>query len=228
MSQPPVGGSLNYNLARYLISASTLEQCPPDEAREVAFVGRSNAGKSSAINVLTGQGKLARTSKTPGRTQLLNYFELAPQRYIVDLPGFGYAKVPLELKHRWQRHLEQYLQKRKSLQGLVLLMDIRHPFTEFDQMLVKWSVDSDLPLHVLLTKADKLSRGGARTQLLAAGKQLESMGQDMSVQLFSAHTKEGADELRAKLDSWLVAEPEADVGTEANADAKADEDNGPT
>ena len=210
MSQPAVGGSLNYNLARYLISASTLEQCPPDAAREVAFVGRSNAGKSSAINVLTGQHKLARTSKTPGRTQLLNYFELAPQRYIVDLPGFGYAKVPLELKHQWQRHLEQYLQKRKSLQGLVLLMDIRHPFTEFDQMLVKWSVDSDLPLHVLLTKADKLSRGAARNQLLAANKQLETMGQDMSVQLFSAHTKEGADELRAKLDGWLAAEPDSD------------------
>jgi GTP-binding protein len=224
VSQPPVGGSLNYNLARYLISATNLEQCPPDEAREVAFVGRSNAGKSSAINVLTGQSKLARTSKTPGRTQLLNYFEIAPQRYIVDLPGFGYAKVPLDLKHRWQRHLEQYLQKRKSLRGLVLMMDIRHPFTDFDQMLVKWSVDSGLPLHVLLTKADKLSRGAARTQLLAATKQLQSMGPDMSVQLFSVPAKVGADELRAKLDSWLTTEdtnedgPEAEVGSGAKGE----------
>ncbi len=204
MSEPAVGGSLNYNLARYLISASTLEQCPPDEAREVAFVGRSNAGKSSAINVLTGQNKLARTSKTPGRTQLLNYFEIEPRRYIVDLPGFGYAKVPLDMKHKWQRNLERYLQKRESLKGLVLLMDIRHPFTEFDQMLVQWCIDSELALHVLLTKADKLSRGATRNELLAARKKLESLGPHMSVQLFSALSKEGADELRAKLNGWLA------------------------
>lgn len=203
MSQPAAGGGLNYNLARYLISATNLDGCPPDEAREVAFVGRSNAGKSSAINVLTSQNKLARTSKTPGRTQLLNYFEIEPGRYIVDLPGFGYAQVPQELKQKWQRHLEQYLAKRKSLQGLVLLMDIRHPFTEFDQMLVQWAVDSELPLHVLLTKADKLRRGAAKNSLLAATKQLASLGPNMSVQLFSALNKEGADELRAKLDTWL-------------------------
>ncbi len=203
MSQSAAGGGLNYNLARYLISATNLAGCPPDEAREVAFVGRSNAGKSSAINVLTGQNKLARTSKTPGRTQLLNYFEIEPGRYIVDLPGFGYAQVPQELKQKWQRHLEQYLAKRKSLQGLVLLMDIRHPFTEFDQMLVQWAVDSELPLHVLLTKADKLRRGAAKNTLLAASKQLASLGPNMSVQLFSALNKEGADELRAKLDTWL-------------------------
>jgi GTP-binding protein len=203
VSQPAAGGGLNYNLARYLISATNLEGCPPDEAREVAFVGRSNAGKSSAINVLTSQNKLARTSKTPGRTQLLNYFEIVPGRYIVDLPGFGYAQVPHELKQKWQRHLEQYLAKRKSLQGLVLLMDIRHPFTEFDQMLVQWAVDSELPLHVLLTKADKLRHGAAKNTLLAATKQLASLGPNMSVQLFSALNKEGADELRAKLDTWL-------------------------
>jgi GTP-binding protein len=204
VSEPAVGGSLNYNLARYFISASTLEQCPPDEAREVAFVGRSNAGKSSAINVLTGQNKLARTSKTPGRTQLLNYFEIQPQRYIVDLPGFGYAKVPQDMKNKWQRNLEHYLHKRQSLQGLVLLMDIRHPFTEFDQMLIQWCVDSELPLHVLLTKADKLSRGAKKNELLAAQKKLETLGSSMSVQLFSAPNKEGAEELRAKLDTWLT------------------------
>jgi GTP-binding protein len=214
VSQPATGG-LNYHLARYLISAPHLEGCPPDEGREVAFVGRSNAGKSSAINVLTGQNKLARTSKTPGRTQLLNYFEIEPGRYIVDLPGFGYAKVPQELKQKWQRHLEQYLAKRKSLQGLVLLMDIRHPFTEFDQMLVQWAVDSELPLHILLTKADKLSRGAAKAQLLAANTQLQALGPDMSVQLFSALNKDGADELRAKLDSWLAP---ADDGTAADSE----------
>ncbi len=204
MSEPAVGGSLNYNLARYLISASTLEQCPPDEAREVAFVGRSNAGKSSAINVLTAQTKLARTSKTPGRTQLLNYFEVAPQRYIVDLPGFGYAKVPLEMKNRWQRQLEKYLQSRQSLQGLVLLMDIRHPFKELDEMLVQWCHDSELPLHILLTKSDKLSGGAARATLQIVRKRLETLGPNMTTQLFSALSKEGAEDLRAKLDSWLV------------------------
>jgi GTP-binding protein len=217
VSQPEAGGGLNYNLARYLISAPSLEGCPPDEAREVAFVGRSNAGKSSAINVLTGQNKLARTSKTPGRTQLLNYFEIEPGRYIVDLPGFGYAQVPHELKEKWQRHLERYLAGRKSLQGLVLLMDIRHPFTEFDRMLVKWTVDSQLPLHVLLTKADKLSRGAAKTQLLSATKHLQTLGPDMSVQLFSALNKDGAEELRAKLDSWLIPGDE-DASTDQEGD----------
>jgi GTP-binding protein len=204
VSQPAAGSGLNYNLARYLISAPSLEGCPPDDAREVAFVGRSNAGKSSAINVLTAQNKLARTSKTPGRTQLLNYFEIEPGRYLVDLPGFGYAKVPHELKEKWQRHLEQYLARRKSLQGLILLMDIRHPFTDFDQMLVQWAVDSELPLHVLLTKADKLSRGAAKSALLAAARHLDTLGPSMSVQLFSALNKEGAEELRAKLDGWLM------------------------
>lgn len=204
MSAPAPDGGLNYKLARYLISASTLEQCPLDTAREVAFVGRSNAGKSSAINVLTEQNKLARTSKTPGRTQLLNYFEVAPQRYLVDLPGFGYAKVSQELKQKWQRHLEHYLHKRQSLQGLVLLMDIRHPFTDFDQMLIQWCADSELPLHVLLTKADKLSRGAAKNALLAARQQLDALNSQMSVQLFSALSKEGADELRATLNGWLT------------------------
>ncbi|MDY6981963.1 MAG: ribosome biogenesis GTP-binding protein YihA/YsxC [Pseudomonadota bacterium] len=204
MAETAAGGNLNYSRTRYLISAPSLAECPPDDAREVAFVGRSNAGKSSAINVLTGHSKLARTSKTPGRTQLLNYFEVEAGRYIVDLPGFGYAKVPLQMKEKWQRHLEHYLQKRHSLQGVVLLMDIRHPFTDFDRMLIQWAVDSELPLHVLLTKSDKLSRGAARSALLAARRTLEAQGPLMSVQLFSALLKEGADELRAKMDSWLA------------------------
>lgn len=204
MAETASGGKLNYSRARYLLSAPTLAECPPDDAREVAFVGRSNAGKSSAINVLTGHTKLARTSKTPGRTQLLNYFEVEAGRYIVDLPGFGYAKVPLEMKEKWQRHLENYLQKRQSLQGIVLLMDIRHPFTDFDRMLIQWSIESELPLHVLLTKADKLSRGAARNALFAARRTLEAQGPLTSVQLFSALSKEGADELRAKLDGWLA------------------------
>jgi GTP-binding protein len=203
VSKSAVGGSIDYRQAHYLLSAATLDQCPPDTAREVAFVGRSNAGKSSAINALTGLSKLARTSKTPGRTQLLNYFETAPQRYLVDLPGFGFAQVPLAIKHQWQQQLERYLEKRRSLQGLVLLMDIRHPFKELDELIIRWCQKSGLPLHVLLTKADKLTRNAANAALMQAQTHLKAHGSDFSIQLFSAETKAGTDELRAKLDAWL-------------------------
>ncbi|MES2626969.1 MAG: ribosome biogenesis GTP-binding protein YihA/YsxC [Pseudomonadota bacterium] len=207
MTNPNDAGSINYQLAKYFISASTVEQCPPDTCREVAFVGRSNAGKSSAINVLTSQNKLARTSKTPGRTQLLNYFELAPERYLVDLPGFGYAAVPLDVKRKWQKQLEKYLELRKSLQGLVLLMDIRHPFKDFDEIIVQWCQNSGMPLHILLTKADKLTHGAASTALLKSRKSLEEHGERVTVQLFSALKYLGVDELRKQLDTWLI-EPE--------------------
>src|SRR5688500_9830147 len=193
LDKPAPATSINYQLARYFISASTVEQCPPDSGREVAFVGRSNAGKSSAINVLTSQNKLARTSKTPGRTQLLNYFELAPERYLVDLPGFGYAAVPLDVKRKWQKQLEKYLEQRKSLQGLVLLMDIRHPFKELDEMIVQWCQNSQMPLHILLTKADKLTHGAATTTLLQTRKSLEEHGERVTVQLFSALKYQGVD-----------------------------------
>jgi GTP-binding protein len=207
LDQPDTTGSINYQLARYFISASTVEQCPPDKGREVAFVGRSNAGKSSAINVLTSQNKLARTSKTPGRTQLLNYFELAPERYLVDLPGFGYAAVPLDVKRKWQKQLEKYLEQRQSLQGLVLLMDIRHPFKEFDEIIVKWCQNAQMPLHILLTKADKLTHGAASTVLLQTRKSLAEHGELVTVQLFSALKYLGVDELRERLDLWLTEAP---------------------
>jgi GTP-binding protein len=203
VSEPAVSGGINYQLARFVTSASTLTECPAEAELEVAFVGRSNAGKSSAINVLTGQTKLARTSKTPGRTQLLNFFEVAPARYLVDLPGFGYAKVAPEVKRKWQRQLELYLEQRESLQGLILLMDIRHPFKELDGIIVQWCHNSEVPLHVLLTKADKLSHGAARTALMQARKKLAEIDASMTVQLFSALSKEGVDELRARLDGWL-------------------------
>jgi len=209
LDEPDRRGSINYQLARYFISASTVEQCPPDTCREVAFVGRSNAGKSSAINVLTSQNKLARTSKTPGRTQLLNYFELAPERYLVDLPGFGYAAVPLEVKRKWQKQLEKYLEQRKSLQGLVLLMDIRHPFKEFDELIVQWCQNAGMPLHILLTKADKLTHGAASTVLLQTRKSLLEQNELMTVQLFSALKYLGVDELRKQLDTWLTELPAA-------------------
>jgi GTP-binding protein len=198
-SLPPRG--LDYHQASYHISAPKLDLCPTDSVAEVAFVGRSNAGKSSAINALTGQSKLARTSKTPGRTQLLNYFTLGEGRYLVDLPGFGYAKVPPEMKRKWQQELERYLQKRQSLQGIVLLMDIRHPLKELDEMIVTWCRKAEMPLHVLLTKADKLNFGAAKSTLLQVSKSLQSPF--FSVQLFSALNGQGADELRSRLDAWL-------------------------
>lgn len=197
---------LDYRNAHFLISASTLSQCPEDTALEVAFIGRSNAGKSSAINVLTEQPKLARTSKTPGRTQLLNYFEIAEQRYLVDLPGFGYAKVPPNLKLKWQKELTRYLEERQSLQGVILLVDIRHPFKDSDMMIVDWASRAEMPLHILLTKSDKLKHGAAKTALLSAQKELKPYGELISLQLFSALKASGVDGLRKQLNNWLNPE----------------------
>jgi GTP-binding protein len=194
---------MNFNQAKFLTSAATLAACPEDSAAEVAFAGRSNAGKSSAINAITGHSRLARISKTPGRTQLINFFELDPFRYLVDLPGYGFAKVPLSVKDKWQRELEHYLRERESLRGIVLLSDIRHPLKEFDRMMIDWAVASNLPIHILLTKADKLKRGAAMNTLLAIKKELkETVG--VSVQLFSSLKNSGVDEAREKLSGWLT------------------------
>ncbi len=201
---------MNYRTAVFATSAVGLDDCPPDSLREVAFAGRSNAGKSSAINTLTNQTRLARISKTPGRTQLINFFNVAPGRYLVDLPGYGYAKVPMNVKNQWQLHLEQYLNQRDALAGLVLLTDIRHAFKDFDLMMIDWASQSGLPLHVLLTKSDKLKRGAAQNALLSARKQMETRS-GISVQLFSSLHKTGVDGLVAKLDEWLaVAEPHSE------------------
>ena len=195
--------------AAFLISAAKVDQCPPDEGLEVAFAGRSNAGKSSALNTLT-HASLARTSKTPGRTQLLNFFALDEQRRLVDLPGYGYAKVPIPLKQHWQRHLEAYLGSRASLAGLILLMDIRHPLTEFDRMMLDWSQASGMPLHILLTKADKLAFGAARNALLKVQKDVrEGWGEAVGVQLFSAPKRQGVDEALAVLARWLALDGDA-------------------
>lgn len=175
---------------------------PQDSLREVAFAGRSNAGKSSAINVLTAQNRLARTSKTPGRTQLINFFGVEEGRYLVDLPGYGYAKVPLSVKDQWQEHLERYLNERQALVGLVLLTDIRHAFKDFDLMMIRWAAQTNLPIHVMLTKADKLKRGAAQNALLAARKELEEFP-NASLQLFSSLQRSGLDTLEAVLDRWL-------------------------
>lgn len=197
---------LNYHATRFMTSAPTLAMCPPDDGREVAFAGRSNAGKSSAINALTQQKALARTSKTPGRTQLINFFSVGDdtQSRLVDLPGYGFAKVPEKVKLEWQRHLADYLQRRASLQGLVLLMDVRHPLTEFDEMMLGWADEQDMSVHILLTKADKLKPGAAKSSLLQVRQRLREWEDLVSVQLFSALKKQGLDEARARLDAWLA------------------------
>ena len=189
--------------AQFLISAAKVEQCPPDEGLEVAFVGRSNSGKSSAINTLT-RASLARTSKTPGRTQLINFFSLDEQRRLVDLPGYGYAKVPIPLKQHWQKHLEAYLSQRNSLTGVVLMMDIRHPFTPFDRMMLDWAKETGMPVHVLLTKCDKLTPSAGRASLHKTRKQLhDEWGEIASIQLFSATKRLGTDEAYEQLAAWL-------------------------
>jgi len=195
---------LNFQIAQFQTSASKLSQCPPDAGAEVAFAGRSNAGKSSCINAITGHGKLARTSKTPGRTQLINFFTLSDHQRLVDLPGYGFAKVPKEVKRQWEQHLENYLRQRKCLRGLILLMDVRHPLQPFDQNMLLWAKESGIQMHVVLTKADKLNRGPANTTLLEVKKNLSSLDPDISVQLFSAHNKTGLQELQERLSTWLV------------------------
>lgn len=186
--------------AQFLKSASTLGQCPADTGAEVAFCGRSNAGKSSALNALTDNPKLARTSKTPGRTQLLNFFTLNDDLRLVDLPGYGYAKVPPKLKEAWQKNIDDYLRARESLRGLIMVMDIRHPMKEFDEMMLDWTVAAELPAHILLTKADKLKRGAQQATLLKIKKHLP---QNATVQTFSAQSGLGKQELVKQLGLWL-------------------------
>jgi len=202
---------LNYQTARFLISAPTLAKCPVDDGAEVAFAGRSNAGKSSAINTLTRQNALARISKTPGRTQLINFFSLGDNldRRLVDLPGYGYAKVPESVKLEWQRHLSDYLQRRASLKGLVLVMDVRHPLSEFDQTMLGWADAQEMPVHILLTKADKLKRGPAASALQQVRSRLREWEDLVSIQLFSSLKGQGIEELEARLDGWLLGPTEA-------------------
>ena len=189
--------SLNWlRRAEFLMSAPKLNLCVEDTGYEVAFAGRSNAGKSSAINALTNQKQLARASKRPGRTQMINFFSLGnPDQRLVDLPGYGYAAVPEAMKIVWQKELENYLIHRQSLQGLVLLMDIRHPLQHFDVMMLEWAYSRHLFVHVLLTKSDKLNRGPASKVLLDVQQQLREMKLNFSIQLFSSMNKQGLEEL---------------------------------
>ena len=199
-----------YTQAQFLKSAARVDQLPTDSGFEVAFAGRSNAGKSSALNCLTANKRLARTSKTPGRTQLINLFVVKdPEHRLVDLPGYGYAKVSLSIKLDWQKHLAHYLEVRQSLRGLVLLMDCRHPLMESDRFLIQWAEQQSLPLHILLTKADKLSRSQSQQALDLVRKYCKSLegehdqAQLMSMQVFSSLKKQGLAELVAVLDHWF-------------------------
>lgn len=203
-SVPHTDPAARFRGAHFLQSAATLADCPADTGAEVAFAGRSNAGKSSALNALTGQGKLARTSKTPGRTRLLNFFAVGAGQRLVDLPGYGYARVSKAMKDDWDRHLAAYLQARRSLRGLILLMDIRHPLQDFDRHLLHWAQQGALPVHVLLTKADKLNRGPAQAALLGVRRELARQGPTaVTAQTFSAHSHNGVEALAGRLEEWL-------------------------
>lgn len=192
-----------YQRAQFLISASQLKQFPELSGYEVAFAGRSNAGKSSALNTLCQNKSLARTSKTPGRTQLINFFSLDDQRRLVDLPGYGYAKVPEKVRRAWQKLMEDYLGHRETLTGLVIIMDIRHPLKDYDLQMLDWCRHFGTPSHILLTKADKLKRGPARDTLMQVRQVLKTEGFDSTVQTFSSLKHSGLEELQAKLNEWF-------------------------
>jgi len=198
-----------YQQATFVTGAHKISQLPADEGIEVAFAGRSNSGKSSAINRICGQKSLARTSKTPGRTQQINYFALDPQRHIVDLPGYGFAKVSDRMKKHWREALGTYLQDRESLRGVVLMMDIRLPLNDFDRQMIEWCQSSEMPLHILLTKSDKLSRGAAGNvlqqvrQALSAEYGVERDRPWATVQLFSALKGVGLEDAWHRLDIWF-------------------------
>ncbi|KAF1025550.1 ribosome biogenesis GTP-binding protein YihA/YsxC [Acinetobacter sp.] len=211
--------SLNWlRKAEFLMSAPKLNLCVEDTGYEIAFAGRSNAGKSSAINALTNQKQLARASKKPGRTQMINFFSLGnPDQRLVDLPGYGYAAVPEAMKIVWQKELENYLIHRKSLQGLVLLMDIRHPLQHFDVMMLEWAYSRHLFVHVLLTKADKLNRGPASKVLLDVQQQLKKMKLNFSIQLFSSLNKQGLEELASVMAGRLNYTLDKTIGFDLDA-----------
>lgn len=195
---------MNYSKAKYIMGAAKVSQLPEDTGVEVAFAGRSNAGKSSALNTLTDQKGLARVSKTPGRTQLINLFDLGNNNRLVDLPGYGYAKVSESIKRQWQSEMENYLTSRKCLNGIVLLVGSRHELKEFDSLMIEMAISFDLNLHILLTKADKLNnkeRAQANRMIESFLKTFVSTDK-ISYQLFSSLTKMGLDKFKEKLDTW--------------------------
>lgn len=191
----------SYQQSRFLISAAKIAQLPEDTGIEVAFAGRSNAGKSTLLNCLTQQKNLAKTSKTPGRTQLINVFEFDEGKRLIDLPGYGYAKVPMSVKLEWQKTLNLYLESRQCLKGLIVLMDCRHPFKELDCKLIEWAHACNLQCQIVLTKSDKLKNNAKAKALRDAKAALEGSGYE--AQLFSSLNREGLTILKNKLDGWF-------------------------
>jgi GTP-binding protein len=193
--------------ATFYISAHHLSDLPPPAGIEVAFAGRSNAGKSSALNTLANHNRLAYVSKQPGRTQLINFFSLGNDRFLVDLPGYGYAKVPASMRAHWQMTLSKYLSHRSTLYGLVLVMDCRHPLTPLDRQTLDWFAPSGRPIDVLLTKSDKLSLNAANQTLQAVKKELQSTWGNCTIQLFSSLKKQGVEEAETVIGAWLKDDP---------------------
>jgi len=189
---------------QFLLGAAEPHQFPNDELIEVAFAGRSNVGKSSAINAICNRRKLARTSKVPGRTQQINFFSLGDSARLVDLPGYGFAQVPLAIKKKWQDTIHKYLSERQNLRVLVLLMDIRHPLTDLDWQMVNWASESELPTQILLTKADKFKRGKVASTALYVEKQLAEVAGQFEVEPFSSQNYLGVNEIRQQLTEWLM------------------------
>lgn len=195
--------------AVFVTSVAKPENLPASVGAEIAFAGRSNAGKSSAINTLVGHTRLAFVSKTPGRTQLINFFRLPIGAYLVDLPGYGYAAVPEAIRNQWQNLLERYLKQRENLIGLVLIMDARRPLTPLDRQMLDWYAPGGRPIHVLLTKSDKLTRGPAKQMLDKTRRDLAAWGGQVSAQLFSSLKKSGIEEAEAIIGCWLQEQPGA-------------------
>lgn len=195
--------NLPFQQVQFLKSAGSLQDFPEDTGAEVAFCGRSNAGKSSAINAICRQKNLARTSKTPGRTQLINFFKLDGDTRLIDLPGYGYAKAPAHVQHQWQGLMESYLVHRHALCGLILLMDIRHPLTEIDWTMIHWSKHYKLALHILLTKADKVNRNAMAKSLTQVTSKLEQHGLHAGTQIFSATQRIGIAQVQEKISAWV-------------------------
>ncbi|WP_395497914.1 ribosome biogenesis GTP-binding protein YihA/YsxC [Rickettsiella endosymbiont of Litargus connexus] len=192
-----------FPLTVFLKSVAQLDQLPTDQGVEVAFIGRSNSGKSTAINSITGKKGLAKTSKIPGRTQLLNFFQINEQLRLVDLPGYGFANVPNDKKTDWEKTIATYLKTRKSLKGLVITMDIRHPLKDRDQAMLTWASHYQIPVYILLTKADKLTRNQAENVLKLTTQQLATLNQPYEIQIFSATKSIGLTNVRHRILNWL-------------------------
>ena len=193
----------NIKQAKFVTAYSASSKPPEDRFIEVAFAGRSNAGKSSSLNALTGQNKLAKTSSKPGRTQQINFFGLDDKRFLVDLPGYGYAAVSKSLKEEWQGLMENFLRGRQSLKGVVIIMDIRHPLKDNDIQMIEWCNERSLEMHIVLTKADKLKKNQINKSLFMVQKYVANIETEISVQVFSSNTNLGLNELRQKISNWM-------------------------